>query len=100
MATEKKAAATPAETCYGCGAEAPAGTTHPMISVVNAKDVEKGTRSIANPNQDSAFVAVPVCDACWKDPAHRSAHAIKGHFFERRASKMALMMAGSSDIGG
>jgi hypothetical protein len=90
-----------AEVCYGCGAMS--DDPHPIFAVVNKDDVDKGYKSvIENPDTTRPFVGVPVCSACHKDPAHRTAHQIKGHFFERVGNmpKVALMLAGSNDIGG
>lgn len=88
-----------AEVCYGCGAMS--DDPHPIMAVVNKKDAADAKNVIENPDATRDFVGVPVCSACHKDPAHRTTHAIKGHFFERVGNmpKVALMLAGSSDIG-
>jgi hypothetical protein len=100
------------EQCYGCGAEAPPAQKivndqvvtvreHPIVGVLNRADLEAGAPHLANPLEGSAFVGVPVCAACHQDPAHRSARALKCHFFERgKQGVVGLVMAGSATIGG
>ena len=43
--------------------------------------------------------AHPVCDACYRDPAHRQ-RILKVHFFPREQKVRALALAGGSSIGG
>ena len=94
------------ETCGGCGAEvAPAPTGQAptsVLAVMHKDDVPEGATTIDNPDTNSDFVGVVVCLACHRDPAHRSKSPLKAHFFERvgNTPKVALMMAGSSDING
>lgn len=90
------------ETCYGCGAEA---ESHPIVGVLNSGDVDPKFDKksiIANPDGGSVFVGVPVCAACHQDPEHRDEHDLKCHFFDRSSASIAraLVMAGSSSIGG
>lgn len=70
----------PAEVCEGCGATAP---HHPIVGITSKGGV---------------FVSVPVCIACWRDPAHRTT-PIKAHFFRREDADRALARAGSADLG-
>ena len=84
------------EACYGCSAKA---EQHPIVAVMNKKDVKKGASVIPNPDANSQFVGVPVCKECHVDPKHRKAHEIKGHFFPRERQTRALVMAGSDDLG-
>ena len=103
------------EKCYGCGAETKEAQKvengeivtyfekHPIVGVVNKADVEEGTAVLENPDAESVFVGVLVCKECHENPEHRTAHALKCHFFERTSQKqirMALILAGSEDIGG
>jgi hypothetical protein len=100
------------EICYGCGAiiNPPPHPDLPATSVVgilHVEDFEDGWTKIDHPTGEAGedgqkYVAVPVCIACHKDPAHRSAHPLKVHFFERRGNgpKIALLMAGSFNIQG
>lgn len=67
------------ETCVGCGVEA---GQHPIIAVVR---------------DEPAWASKPVCDRCWRDPAHR-ATPIKGHFFNRGDAAVALRFAGSANV--
>lgn len=100
------------EVCYGCGTEIPV-REHPalpptsVIGVMHAEDVDAGWTTIDNPSPDAAedgqsYVGVPVCIPCHQDPAHRTAHQLKCHFFERKgsAAKIGLMLAGSMGIQG
>lgn len=102
----------PGEICYGCGTEIPA-VEHPklppnsVIGILNVKDFEEGWTMIDNPGgaageDGEKYVGVPVCHLCHQDPAHRVAHPLKVHFFERKGSvpKIALITAGSFGIGG
>jgi hypothetical protein len=88
----------PMEQCYGCGKEA---ERMPVIGVMNRADVEAGTRVVANPSELSAFVGVYACAECHRDPGHRTAHALKCHFFERKDERkvlVGLIQAGSMDL--
>lgn len=94
------------EKCFGCGAVSSDGQ-HPIIGVINKKDINDSATVIDNPSEDAAqdgqhYVGVPVCDNCWKDPRHRTANPLKCHFFERKGNvpKIGLMLAGSFDLGG
>lgn len=102
------------EKCYGCGARsAPVQKIvdgkivtvdeHPILGVLNKADLDTKSRptTLANPNTASAFVGVAVCKACHEDPAHRIAHALKCHFFERggKQSMVGMILAGSNDLG-
>lgn len=82
------------ETCAGCEAEAP---EHPWIGIMHrddAKDITAVITSADNPE----FVGVPVCDACHRDPAHRT-FPLKCHFHPRATGKLGVIMAGSGTIG-
>ena len=70
------------ETCIGCGAQAP---EHPMVAIVSNDETQE-------------WEAAPTCDACWRDPSHRT-NLIKGHFFTRAQRVIALRYAGSTNIG-
>jgi hypothetical protein len=87
------------EVCGGCGASSP---FHPVLAVMHKDHAPEGSTVIDNPDDDSDFVGVTVCDACHRDPTHRSKDKLKAHFFERKGNtaKIALMLAGSSDIQG
>jgi hypothetical protein len=67
------------EACVGCGAEA---EKHPIAAVVR---------------DEPQWKSVPVCDPCWRDPAHRKA-PIKGHFFLRTDAGVAVRLAGSANL--
>lgn len=74
------------EVCKGCEAEA---EQFAMVAVVrNDGDPALG-----------AFVAVPVCDACWKDPAHQTVQRLKAHYFPRAQARKAAVLAGSDTLG-
>ena len=95
------------EVCAGCGAVSTEGAPFPVLGIMNERDVPAGATVIDNPNTDSAddgenYVGVAVCDACWRDPAHRTGDPLKVHFFERKgnAAKIGLMLAGSANIQG
>lgn len=103
----KKAKAAPAEgeICYGCGSLSSAANPHPVVGVLNRTDLDDGWTVLDNdsPGEDGeTYVGVPVCDACWRNPEHRSAHPLKVHFFERKgnSAKVGLLTAGSFGIGG
>jgi hypothetical protein len=110
----KKAGARAAagEVCYGCGTvinlpEHPSLPPTSVVGILNAKDFEDGWTKIDHPTGDAAedgerYAAVPVCIPCHVDPAHRTAHPLKVHFFERRgnAATIGLLMAGSMNIQG
>lgn len=44
------------------------------------------------------FAVFSVCDACWREPAHRSM-PLTGHFFYREQEAEAYARAGSSNLG-
>jgi hypothetical protein len=90
------------EACVGCGAEA---GRHPIAAVVRdestrlldtfAKAVAPlGVKEVVGPDR---FMSVPVCEACWRNPAHRKT-PIKGHFFQRSEESTAVRLAGSGAI--
>ncbi len=105
-------AAQAGELCYGCGAtinppEHPSLPPTSVLGVMHEEDVDDGWTVIDNPSPDAAedgqsYVGVPVCIPCHQDPAHRTAHPLKCHFFERRgsAAKIGLMLAGSMNVQG
>lgn len=72
-----------AERCIGCGA---LSLRHPMVAV-------------GLDTQADRMRAYPVCETCWTHPEHRTTQ-IKGHFFTRSQERVAVAMAGSSQIGG
>lgn len=77
--------------CVGCGAESP---LHPIVIVAGLGDLEGDVV-----DQNARFSSHEVCEACWRDPAHRQ-QKLKGHFFDRSAAGVALAAAGSSTIRG
>lgn len=95
------------EVCAGCGAVAEEGAPFPVIAVLHEQDAAKLTTVVDHPTGEPGedgqnYVGAPVCDACWRDPAHRSKNALKCHFFERKgnAAQIGLMLAGSFNIQG
>lgn len=78
------------ERCVGCEAKS---RRHPIVAVARRGDVQ-GDRV----GEEGEFAAHPVCDACWRDPAHRR-QPIKAHFFPRGQERGALASAGSDSIG-
>jgi hypothetical protein len=67
---------------------------------MNADEASEAGVPVAHRSADNtAFVAVPVCDLCHKDPAHRTVNRLKCHFFAVGAMKLATVMAGSDTIG-
>lgn len=66
------------DTCCGCGASLTAPSQY--VAVIK---------------EDDTFVNKPVCDACHRDPAHRTV-TLKAHFFPRHAATAATSAAGSS----
>lgn len=95
------------EQCYGCDADAK--EQHPVIGVINKKELDTAVAFIANPKGTNAkgedgehYVGVPVCKACHEDPAHRTVRSLKCHFFYRTdkdAVLVALIRAGSLNLG-
>ena len=86
------------KTCAGCGAEAKPTQTitengvsetpgvHPWVGV--------GHEDLDGPGgEPEKFVEYDVCDACHRDPAHRTQNKLKVHFFPRAQRKMAVMAA-------
>lgn len=71
------------DACLGCGAM---DAAHPMVAVVWDQETRR-------------FAALPVCDACHRDPAHRRT-LIKGTFFGRGEAAVAVRKAGGSHIHG
>lgn len=85
-----------AETCGGCGASA---DQYPYVAVMNKADA--GSLPVVQTSQDNPdWVGVAVCEACWRDPAHRTT-PLKCHFFPRASARVAVVLAGSvGQIGG
>lgn len=69
------------ETCAGCGAQV---AQHPYVAVCR--------------DASGAWVALPVCLDCWREPAHRTTQ-LKAHFFPVRLAAQAVAAAGSSNLG-
>lgn len=63
-----------AEPCAGCGIYA---DPHPMVH-------------IEHDDASDERVSVPVCDDCWKDPAHRTRRALRGAFHLLKDAPSAL----------
>lgn len=82
------------ERCVGCGVDAEG---HPIAAVMAAEDAE-GFLPL-NTSNDGKFVAVPVCQPCHVDPAHRRL-PIKGTFFTRADAANAVALAGVRDSSG
>ena len=70
-----------ADLCSGCGAIG----EHPWVGI--GKDEESGT-----------WAAFPVCDRCFRDPAHRQ-RVLKYHFAPKAQAAIALAHAGSATLG-
>lgn len=72
------------EACAGCGIQ----TTgqHPYVGIGRA-DLETNT---------GEMVAHPVCEPCWRDPAHR-VHPLKMHFALRADADRAVRAARTTD---
>lgn len=86
------------ETCAGCGANPPQGQqVHPMVAVMNAND-KAPDREPVEKSPDGTWVAVPLCDLCWKDPAHQQPY-LKAHYYYRNQARTAVRLAGSDTIG-
>ena len=60
------------ELCAGCEALA---KTHPYVGVGR--------------DHEGFFDALPICEVCWRDPAHRKV-TLKMHFFPRAQAEQAL----------
>lgn len=76
-----------AEVCYGCGIVA---DKHPMVAVGKFEDGVALDGEVS----ERGYGAAPVCDACWKDPGHRTLHSpIKGAFFPRSSAESARQAA-------
>jgi len=86
------------ESCVGCGEKS---HRHPYVAIMRAEDASK---LMLWPEQSQApyprerFVALPVCELCWRDPWHRQ-RVLKAHFFPREQETAALAAAGSSSLG-
>ena len=71
--------------CRGCGREGTV-TDFPWVAI--------GSEDLDGPGgEPEKFVSYDVCDDCHKNPAHRSKHGLKLHFFPRAAKRMALINA-------
>lgn len=81
------------ETCAGCGTQA---EEHPIIGVVH-KDDEAAPLAVIHSLDNPDWKGIPVCDACWRNPAHRK-NQLKCHFFLRGAGKIGVAAAGSDTI--
>jgi hypothetical protein len=68
----------PQEICAGCDRPAATGAHHLMVGVTR--------------NAEGQMKAFPVCEECWKDPAHRKRN-LKMHFFDRRLADRAVKAA-------
>jgi hypothetical protein len=62
------------EVCLGCGVVAEK-SPHPWVGVTR--------------DEDGNMNSWPVCDACFKDPAHRQT-VLKMHFFPRNHAAIAV----------
>jgi hypothetical protein len=82
------------EVCAGCDTEAP---EHPYIGVMNKKDDEGHVATITS-DRNPDWVGVPVCEPCWRDPAHRK-FPLKCHFHPRATARAGVILAGSADVG-
>ena len=60
------------EICSGCGLAAP---RHPIAGVTR--------------DDDGRMAEFPVCEECWRNPAHRTA-PLKMHFFSRAQAETAV----------
>lgn len=67
------------EICAGCGAQA---DQFPMVGI--------GRQDLAA--ETGPLVEHPVCDACWRDPAHRTT-PLKVHFHTRANASVAVATA-------
>jgi hypothetical protein len=63
------------ELCSGCGAVAP---HHPVVGVTR--------------DEDGRMASFPICDACWRDPSHRTV-PLKMHFFDPTQAETAVANA-------
>ena len=72
------------ERCVGCGI---AAQSHPIVGVGRA-DLSAGSGDL---------VAHPVCDLCWRDPAHRTLGAVKVTYFPRAEAARAVAAAKAMD---
>lgn len=72
------------ETCVGCGIQTTGA--HPYVGI-GRKDLAENT---------GPMVAHPVCEPCWRDPAHR-VHALKMHFTHLVGASAALSGARMTD---
>jgi hypothetical protein len=68
------------EKCSGCGIRA---ESHPIAGITSKR---------------GKFIALPVCDKCWRDPSNRK-NILDASFFERKHQAVALANAGSSTLG-
>lgn len=75
------------ETCVGCGIAAKA--IHPIVGIARAE--------LDNQSADTPYVAHAVCDACWRDPEHRTLRQLKMHFHFRANERLAVQIANKLD---
>jgi hypothetical protein len=93
------------EICAGCGTEARPFKTIENDSIVTkagvqpwcgvgSPDLDRGTTPEGEDGPNSSeMVAYPVCDACHKDPGHRTLNKLKVHFFQREQRGIAVAAA-------
>lgn len=81
--------------CAGCGAAAP---EFPWVGIMHRDDAENDDSVIIETADNPDFVGVAVCDACHRDPAHRT-YPLKCHFQPRAVGRVGVLMAGSTDVG-
>lgn len=75
------------EACVGCGIVTK--DQHPMVGI--------GRLDLDANGVDDEIAAHPVCEACWKDPEHRTLRPLKVSFFYLKDKANALGSAKASD---
>jgi hypothetical protein len=55
--------------------------------------------AVMSDDNGKTFYSEPVCDACWRDPAHRQV-TLKASFFNRDQAADAVSLAGERDAKG
>lgn len=87
------------ETCAGCGIQALTEKGgHPMVGIMRADDAQGlGIESRPEDRSEQGFIAVPVCEACWRSPEHRI-NPLKCHFHYRQNAGPARAAAGKQSI--